>query len=166
MTTRKDKMENHPPHSKSAAPSLPAWSNKGNPFLHRWAPFIAVKDLSGPLFGGIQLTNSGKQTQTKEKEKKKHTQHMQPFGSLDPLFSCPISNPPFHEGILASCTYQPHQCGPLKPLASSFHASFSKVILLWLQLALRQAAMTQGYTWEALPLGHWDVSRIHPSFNN
>lgn len=149
MTTRKDKMENHhPPHSKSAAPSLPAWSNKMSSKMSSTdeLPLLLLKTSQVLFFGGIQLTNSGKQTQTKEKEKKKHTQHMQPFGSLDPLFSCPISNPPFHEGILASCTHQPHQCGPLKPLASSFHASFSKVILLWLQLALGQAAMTQGYT--------------------
>lgn len=142
-------MENHhPPHSKSAAPSLPAWSNKMSSKMSSTdeLPLLLLKTSQVLFFGGIQLTNSGKQTQTKEKEKKKHTQHMQPFGSLDPLFSCPISNPPFHEGILASCTHQPHQCGLFKPLGSSFHASFSKVILLWLQLALGQAAMTQGYT--------------------
>lgn len=91
---------------------------------------------------------------------------MQPFGSLDAVFSCPIFNPPFHGDILALCTQQPPQCGPLKPVGSSFHVSFPNVTLLWLEVALGQAVMTQGYSSEALPLGHWDVSRIHPSFQN
>lgn len=74
---------------------------------------------------------------------------MQPFGSLDPVFSCPIFNPPFHGGISASCTQQAHHCGPLKPLGSSFHANFSKVTLSWLEVALGRAVMTQGYSSEA-----------------
>lgn len=39
-------------------------AHKGHPFLLWWAPFIAVKDLSGPLFG--RNPNSGKQTNKRE----------------------------------------------------------------------------------------------------
>lgn len=107
-TTRNDKTKNHhPSHSKPATPSVSAWaisppSHKHNPFFHSRAPPIAVKDLSGPHILRIQLTKSGKQTQTKEN--KMQTQHMQPFDILVHVLFCPIFNPPFHEGALAPCT--------------------------------------------------------------
>ena len=70
---------------------------------------------------------------------------MQLLGSFVHVFSCPIFNPPFHEGALVPCTRQPHQRGPLKPPGSSLCATYSKAILVWLQVAIERAVMTQGY---------------------
>lgn len=148
MTTRKDTIENHhPPHSKSAAPSLSAWCNKGNPFLHRWSLFKTSQVF---FSGGTQLTNSGPNKREREKSKPKTCSHLAVWTLV---FSRVIFNPPFQQGTLASCTQQSHQCEPLKAPGSSSHASFSKVTLLWLEVALGQAVMTQGYSSEALSPG-------------
>lgn len=74
MTTRKDKMENHPPSHPKSHPF--AWPSKGSPFLYRWTPFIAVKDLSDPLLWR-NPADKFRQTEpnTREREKKANQSH-------------------------------------------------------------------------------------------
>lgn len=144
MTTRNDKMENHhPSHSKSAAPSMSAWSNK--PLSQKWlfAPSTAVKDLSHPLVLGIPLTNSGKQAWTKERKNSSLTHAaIQQFGSC-------VSLPYFQSPIPWRCIGTMHPPAPsmwtVKLLGSSHCATFSKPIVIWLQVAIQQAVMTQDY---------------------
>lgn len=143
VTTRNDKMENHhPSHSKSAAPGTPAWSNK--PSLTKVTSIDCCSRPPRSSWFGNPVYKF-RQTCLNKKKKKIQDQHMQLFTSLVHVFHRPVFNPPFHEGALAPCTRQPHQRGPLKPLGSSQHATFSKPMGIWLQVAIEQAVMAQGY---------------------